>query len=84
MPVGGAGKSVREIMQAAQADVVSAVKEFAEQVAAKKHQHAEEIRQNGKLVLKKMDDDHQDTNNAFAEMLGNEHAGMTEGNSEQS
>lgn len=71
-----ASKSVREILADATADVTAALTEFAQLVAAKKKAFADDIRANGALVIKKMDDDHAETQSAFAEMLGNEHAGV--------
>ena len=79
MPGVGAGKSVREILDGAKANVASALNEFAQGVADKQNQLAADIRDNGRLVMKKMDDDHAETVSAFAEMLGNESASNNAG-----
>lgn len=75
MPGPGAGKSVREILASANAEVASALTEFAQMVSDKKKAMAADIRANGALVVKKMSDDHDEAMTAFGDMLGNERAG---------
>jgi len=68
----GAGKSVREILDQSRQEVRGALEDFAKMVVAKNRAMADDIRQNGELVIRKMDDDHQEAREAFTEMLGNE------------
>jgi phage-related minor tail protein len=68
----GAGKSVRQILEESKAEVSGALLDFAKMVRDKNRAMAEDIRQNGMMVVKKMDDDHRETREAFTEMLGNE------------
>lgn len=72
MPGLGAGKSVREILEQSRQEVSSALRVFAESVAAKNREMAADIIENGKRVIQRMDDDHREARDAFTEMLGNE------------
>lgn len=72
MPGIGAGKSVREILEQSKQEVRGALDDFAKMVTAKNREMAQDIRENGALVIRKMDDDHQEAREAFTEMLGNE------------
>lgn len=72
MPGIGAGKSVREILEASKMEVRGALEDFAKMVTSKNRAMAHDIRANGAAVIQKMDDDHRETREAFTEMLGNE------------
>ena len=72
MPGIGAGRSVREILEQSKQEVRGALNDFARMVADKNRAMAEDIRENGRMVIQKMDEDHREARDAFTEMLGNE------------
>ena len=84
MPGIGAGRSVREILEQSKNEVRGALEDFAKMVADKNRAMAEDIRENGRLVIQKMDEDQREARDAFTEMLGNEVAVSDDSKSGQS
>lgn len=74
MPVTGARNEVKGL-KALTAEVRAALAEARTNVAQEMTAFAKEIRENGALVVKKIQDERAETMAEFGEMLGNERAG---------
>jgi protoporphyrinogen oxidase len=61
--------SVKDLMK----PVHDAMEEFRGGLQAKVEQMANDVRQHGAMVIKKVEDEHREMKQDFAEMLGNEH-----------
>lgn len=66
--------SVKDLMKPVQ----DAMEEFRGGLQAKVDEMASDVRAHGAMVIKKVDDEHQEMKKDFAEMLGNEHPGQTD------